>query len=274
LFDWGAFKQWVKSKYAKSYAYTVLCYAKKFNGLLDGNLAELECFGKSKRGNILRALSALSRYLGIHEQFKQHMKDYGLKWESQSCFDSFLRILNNKNKDDVIEWVKLCQKGFDNTYATFVKFALFTGIRKSEAIEAFNLIVRLSKDGRLSDYYKAELETLEHFRYPDKFIRGTKNVFFSFVKKSFIDEIAKCHMVSESSYKRRHKKIGVPSRIKDLREYFATYMLNHGLLKEEIDLIQGRIGKSIFMKQYFSPAIKDLKDRTLNAVQTLSKIEA
>jgi len=51
-------------------------------------------------------------------------------------------------------------------------------------------------------------------------------------------------------------------------------MLNHGLLKEEIDLIQGRIGKSLFMKHYFSPAIKDLKNRTLNAVQMLSETDA
>jgi len=261
----------VKSKYAKSYAATVYCYAKKFSGLLDGgNWAELECFSRSKRGAILRALSALSRYLGVHQLFKQRMKDYGLKWESQSSFESFLRIIN-KNKDDVVEWVKQCLKGFDDTYIVFVKFALFTGIRKGEAIEAFNLIVRLGRVGRLSGYYNAELETLEHFRYPEKFIRGTKNVFFSFVPKTFVDEVAKCHTISASSYKRRIMKLGMHSRIKDLREYFATYMLNHGLLKEEIDLIQGRIGKSLFMKHYFSPAIKDVKNRTLNAVQVLSE---
>jgi hypothetical protein len=46
-------------------------------------------------------------------------------------------------------------------------------------------------------------------------------------------------------------------------------MLNHGLLKEEIDLIQGRIGKSLFMKHYFSPEINDLKERTLSANQRM-----
>ena len=183
----------------------------------------------------------------------------------------FLRIINSENKGDVVEWVKRCLKGFDYTYAVFVKFALFTGIRKGEAIEAFNLIVRLGRAGRLSDYYNAELQTLEHFRYPEKFIRRTKNVFFSFVPKAFVDEVAGCHTISASGYKRRRMKLGLHSRIKDLRDYFATYMLNHGLLKEEIDLIQGRIGKSLFMKHYFSPSIKDLKNRTLNAVQALSE---
>jgi hypothetical protein len=46
-------------------------------------------------------------------------------------------------------------------------------------------------------------------------------------------------------------------------------MLNHGLLREEIDLIQGRIGKSLFIKHYFSPAINDLKNRTLSANQRI-----
>jgi len=271
LFDWVAFRRWVKSKYAKSYSATVYCYAKKFNGLLYGNLAELDCFSRSKRGAILRALSALSRYLGIHEEFKQRMKDYGMKWESQSSFDSFLRIINNKDDEDVTQWVKQCLGAFDDSYATFVEFALLSGVRKGEAIEAFNLIVKLGQAGRLSEYYNEELESLEHFRYPEKFIRGTKNVFFSFLPKSFIDRISKCQTISASGYKRRAKKIGVHSRIKDLREYFATYMLNHGLLKEEIDLIQGRIGKSLFMKHYFSPAIKDLKNRTLNAVKRFQK---
>ena len=145
--DWGAFRKWAKSRYAKSYAPTVYGYAEKFGGLLFGNLAELYSFSRSKRGAILRALSALSKYLGVHEQFKRRMKDYGMKWESQSSFDSFLRIINSENKGDVVEWVKRCLKGFDHTYAVFVKFALFTGIRKGEAIEAFNLIVRLGQAG-------------------------------------------------------------------------------------------------------------------------------
>jgi len=61
------------------------------------------------------------------------------------------------------------------------------------------------------------------------------------------------------------------SRLKDLRDYHATFMLHHGLLREEIDLIQGRVDKSMFMRHYFSPAIEDLKNRTLKAVDQIQK---
>jgi intergrase/recombinase len=268
--DWAAFKKWAKSRYAKSYAPTVYCYAQKFSRLLYGNLAELEDLSRSKRGAILRALTALSKYLGVYEQFKHRMKSYGLKWESQGSFESFLRIMRNDNSD-VIEWVKKCLESFDDCYVAFIKFALISGLRKTEAIEAFNLVVELGRRGKLDEYYNAELESLEHFRYPKTFIRGSKNVFFSFIPKAFVNEIVRCHTISDSGYKRRRLKHGLPSRLKDLRDYYATFMLNHGLLREEIDLLQGRIGKSLFMKHYFSPAIEDLKTRTLRSAEEILK---
>ena len=64
-------------------------------------------------------------------------------------------------------------------------------------------------------------------------------------------------------------KLGPPSRLKDLIDHYATFTLHHGLLREEVDLLQGRVGKSIFMRQYFSSAIHDLKERTLKAVTEL-----
>jgi len=202
------------------------------------------------------------------------MENYGVKWESQSSFESFMRIMKDNERGDVLEWVKACLRVFDKTYATFVKFALISGLRKTEAIDAFDLIINLSRRGQISEYYNAELESLEHFRYPEKFIRGSKNVFFSFIPRALLDEIVKCHIISASGYNRRRMAHDFSSRLKDLREYYATYMLNHGLLREEIDLIQGRIGKSLFMKHYFNPTIKDLKARTLRATEEmLTKIE-
>ena len=37
-------------------------------------------------------------------------------------------------------------------------------------------------------------------------------------------------------------------------------MLNHELMKEEVDLLQGRVGKSIFVRHYWSPAITELRE--------------
>jgi len=46
-------------------------------------------------------------------------------------------------------------------------------------------------------------------------------------------------------------------------------MLDHGLIKEEVDLLQGRVGKSIFVRHYWSPAIVELRDRVFRALDQL-----
>ncbi len=61
-------------------------------------------------------------------------------------------------------------------------------------------------------------------------------------------------------------------RISELRDYYATFMVRHGLIKEEVDLLQGRITKSIFVRHYWSPAIKEMKQRVFNALQELEQI--
>jgi intergrase/recombinase len=56
-----------------------------------------------------------------------------------------------------------------------------------------------------------------------------------------------------------------------LRDYFGTYMIKHGLIKEEVDLLQGRIPPSIFLRHYWSPSFKELRDRTLEAIKQLEQ---
>jgi len=131
----------------------------------------------------------------------------------------------------------------------------------------------LGRAGLLDEYYNGNLESLEHFRYPERFIRGSKNVFFSFIPEAFLNRIVECSAtISDSGLKRRRMRYAIRhSRLKDLRDYHATFLLHHGLLREEIDLIQGRVGKSMFMRHYFSPAIEDLKNRTLKAVEQMQK---
>ena len=122
-------------------------------------------------------------------------------------------------------------------------------------------------EGRLSEYYNEELQMLEHFRYKGIFIRGKKNVFFSFVPKEFVDTILRCRTVSASSFKRRTIWHGFSSVFQGLRDYFTTFMVHHGLLQQEVDLLQGRIGRTLFMKHYFSPEIGVSKAKTLSAIQ-------
>ena len=57
----------------------------------------------------------------------------------------------------------------------------------------------------------------------------------------------------------------------ELRDYWGTFMVNNGLIREEVDLLQGRISKSIFVRSYWSPAIRELRDRVFKAVKDIAE---
>ena len=59
-------------------------------------------------------------------------------------------------------------------------------------------------------------------------------------------------------------------KIKQLRSYYATETRKLGVLSEQIDLIEGRIGKTIFLMHYFKENPKRLSDKILD---TLPKLE-
>jgi len=62
------------------------------------------------------------------------------------------------------------------------------------------------------------------------------------------------------------QRAGIKSRINELRDFYGTWLVRNGVIKEEQDLLCGRISQSIFVRCYFSPAINDLKARVLSAI--------
>ena len=60
-------------------------------------------------------------------------------------------------------------------------------------------------------------------------------------------------------------------RIKQLRSFYATEMRELGLLSEQIDLVQGRVGKSIFLQYYFKQDAKILGHKILELLLKLEK---
>jgi hypothetical protein len=72
--------------------------------------------------------------------------------------------------------------------AAVVKFACLTGLRPSEAVESARLLNARSA-GTRSSYYNQERQALEHFRFPEIFIRRTKKAYISFVTKEQLSGI-------------------------------------------------------------------------------------
>ena len=107
---------------------------------------------------------------------------------------------------------------------------------------------------------------LEHFKYGELFLRNSKNVYISIVTKELVDEVSNSQPVYYTTLRKHLQKDKLPLRIKELRSYYATFLRKNGILAEYIDLLQGRIPKSVFARHYLK--VEDVKKllRMVNAV--------
>jgi intergrase/recombinase len=270
LIDWDGFRTWIFAKYSKAYAPTVNCYAKKYAYLINGNLRQLDILSPSVRNATIKSLIILSKFLGVHQDFKMRLQDFGVKMARPDVFASFLRIYNNKNTD-MLEWYSKAISVLRENEKLLFKFLLVTGVRKEEGILSFNKIIELSKQNGLSIYYNDELNVLQHFVFKTLFLRNTKNLYVSIMEMPLLQEIANSEPLTYEQVRKRLVRHGLRLRINELRDYFGSFMVRHNLIKEEVDLLQGRIPPSIFLRHYWSPSFKELRERTLKAISELEQ---
>jgi hypothetical protein len=265
--DWSGYRVFLDSKYKRGYSVAQYNYSKRF----------FECYLQpskilalpdSMRGNVLKSLIALSKYQGTYIAFKEKLGQYGIKWLKPDNLTTFLNILNNKH-DYLKEWHNIAQSNLAPNYKLFLRFVLLSGLRKGEALKSFNRIIELAKSNKLNEYYIKDLSMLEHFRYPNEFLRGTKNVYISILPDDLVGQIAVSEPVTYPSIhkflERRHIKL----RLKELRSYYASYLRKHGIISELVDLIQGRIGKDVFIRHYLKETPQNLSSQVLTVLRDL-----
>lgn len=186
---------------------------------------------------------------------------------------SFLRITNHHHSS-LGEWYKAVQNILRDNEKLLLKYALVTGIRKNEAIKSFNLIIDLAKLGQLDSYYNVEPGILEHYKIKDAignfmFLKATKKLYISVVSKVLIGEIAQSKKVSYSAIRKRITRAKHTIRIKELRSYYSTYLRTHGSAPY-IDLLQGRIPKSVFARHHLKVEdVKELVNQVLAVTTTM-----
>jgi hypothetical protein len=99
----------------------------------------------------------LAKYLGKYDEYKTRLSNCGVKWvNSDDAFNSFLRIINN-NHSNLGAWYKATRNILRDNEKLWLRFNLLSGLRKQESINAFNLIIELSRENKLSEYYNEEL---------------------------------------------------------------------------------------------------------------------
>jgi len=244
--------------------------ARRYGHLLfKGDLSPLKTFSNYKRSHVLKALATLSKFLGLYREFRELREAYGIKW-SKGTSDQIVikRLLRANNERDLLDRIRRVKKEIPQI-SSFVDLIATTGLRLVEALNAYNLIISLAKEGKLRDYYEDSI--LKHYGYPEIFIRKTKKVFISIVPDSVIEGVSRAERLTYDMIKKRMQRRRIELRFSDLREYWASKMVKY-LKQPEIDFLMGHISANVFMANYFNPVwIKDLKDRTLKGEKEILK---
>jgi hypothetical protein len=209
----------------------------------------------------MKALTALSKYAGCYDRWKNIINCYQLKWSSEDTLGAFNDVMmnNEQNYNLLLEWLKNTYSKLRSSYGNILLFNTLTGLRPDEACKAIQIIQKEE-----NNYVRKDLMILEHYKYSDIFIRRTKKAYISILTDSIL-ELAK--QASTCGY----NALRLAVKRKKLDMNMAYYR------KEIIDLLQGRAPKSVFARHYFRPnfnfdkiriVVKSLYDNILSIIKT------
>jgi hypothetical protein len=283
----GTYREWLKKrKFVAGWESIVFSYSVQFGEcLIKRDLSRVRDLPDSQRPNVLKALSSLSKYLGVSEDYKVLRKNFGLKWVGRNSDDIIIdRLTSVKDPDEIWRWV-IQVKEARQDLTCFIDYLSVTGLRFIEAVNSYNLIIQLSREGKLdlvledgrpdryvSGYYNRANSALEHFRFKSIFLRPTKKAFVSFVPPDLISEVGKLTPLPRpGAVGKLVSKRGLLQRFSDVREQQGTFMTKW-LKPEEVDFLQGRMKLTTFMKHYFNPStIADLRTRVFQGITEIQE---
>jgi intergrase/recombinase len=266
------YETWLLKTHRRSHEIELLRQSKKYAAILEKpNMAsQLLLLSKDMRRIAMCSLSNLSKFLGVYDSWKQTIKTYELKWENTNSLETFLSILNT-NLEETQTWLEKAIKGLPKEYSTVLVFDALTGLRPSEAIGSCRLITELSEKRKLDTYLDTELMMLQHFRYPQLFLRKSKNTYISFITPELLKLVIETKpSIKYSALDTKIGRLGLNIQTKQLRKVFATKLRNH-LPQELVDLLQGRISQTVFMKFYYTPLLLDTQQKTITALKPMQQ---
>jgi intergrase/recombinase len=110
---------------------------------------------------------------------------------------------------------------------------------------------------------------LEHFKYKELFLRKSKNAYISFITPELLELVQSTKPdISYEGIQSSLRRRGLAIRTKELRKLFAT-SLREQLPQELVDLVQGRVAQSVFLRFYYKPLLSDVREKVLKAMTPL-----
>jgi hypothetical protein len=196
----------------------------------------------------MKALAVMSKYLGRYNEWKQLKEQHQLKWSNGDSMQFFENIFNEKeNYTAMLGWLMTVCKTLPKAYGNILIFSALTGLRPDESCKSVALIknnkANYLKDGMI----------LEHYKFPDLFIRRTKKAYVSVVTDGTLSLAEKCGNYSYVAIRCAVKRRGLDMHMVYARKIYATFLRMNGIEPELIDLLQGRVPKTVFSRHYFRP---------------------
>jgi intergrase/recombinase len=188
----------------------------------------------------------------------------GLKWLSADKERLLKDLISGNEVEEAVLWLREVEKVLPQKHFKAIKFILYSGLRPDEGCKAINL---LAED---PDYLDRSNMMLQHFKYPAIFLRRTKNAYVTFVTPEMLEWAREAAPITYTAIRLSCKKRGLSCKAKLLRKLWATKMREAGLPSEIIDLLQGRIPSSVFVKHYFRPdLLGEIRAKVLEGLKKL-----
>jgi intergrase/recombinase len=249
---WVKFQEYLLTIHNKHTAKARLLYSKKYYRVLtEANAQELLILSNDKRTHAMKALAALSKYLGCYDLWKSVIERHQLKWSNEDAVHVFQNITNaDRDFSSMVKWLKDAYSKLPQSYGNILLFNALTGLRPEEAIQSIKILHNNNKE---SDDYLKDNTILEHYKYPSIFIRRTKKAYISIVNDTILGPAREAADHSYNALRLSIKHKGLHMNMAFCRKIFATHLRNCGIEQEVIDLLQGRLAKSVFARHYFRP---------------------
>ena len=265
---WNSFSNYLLEFNTQKTVYSRLSYAKRYYYLLiSRNFRELHTMSNDKRIHIMKSLTSLSKYLGIYDKWKNIVTKFNLKWSSGfNGIEVFKRIIEPENTlDSMLSSLRstLTNSDIPIGHRNILLYCTITGLRAAEAIESIKLIK--NENTRLR-YISNDNHMIKHYEFPEIFIRRTKKAYCSVINADLIELALSCPIVNVTAFRSYFTKRRIPLNMNYGRKIFATYLRNKGIEPEIIDLLQGRIGSSVFVNHYYRPDIKEIITKKIKPV--------
>jgi hypothetical protein len=164
------------------------------------------------------ALAALANFMGVKEEWKGIVTRYNLKWNGRNDLGDLVGLLYANRFDEMVKELRTALEAVPSDYANYFRFNVVTGLRPAEAVKAVNML------RTTPNYLNKEMSVLEHFRYPQEFIRNTKKCFISIVDGETLEIARATRSLDYQGVRSEFRRRNLPFHMAYCRKLFATFM--------------------------------------------------